>query len=142
MDNESIVYGCIKDGASDHDRARRSINRNAVLSLPKADAWPFLCQEMFTVPSVQNGVTQTGCHTEVVHFGASYKAIEYEWNHWIKSFESLLKKMYWSSAVVHLETELSGVHSFYWETSEDFHHPDSSDLRVRCEWVREQGVLA
>ncbi len=140
MDQESIVYGCIKDGAAHVSLERRRINREAMLSLPRADAWPFLCQEMFNVPSVVPG--QGNYQTEVMHFGASYKAVEYEWNSWMTKFEELLKKMYWDSVVVHLETELSGVHSFYWETMSGCHEPDSTDMHVRCEWVREQGLMA
>ncbi len=78
-----------------------------------------------------------GFRTEVLHFGASYQGIEYEWQHWLSQFESLLAKMYWVSVVVHLETELSGVHSFCWESTGDYHHPGAAVTNVRCEWVHE-----
>ena len=119
MDQESIVYGCIKDGSPLLGNAERiRINREAMLSLPHADEWPFLYQE-------------------VMHFGASYKAVEYEWDQWIAQFESLLSKMYWVSATVHLETELSGTHTFTWESQSSYHKPGSGDMRVRCEWSHE-----
>ena len=54
MDQESIVYGCIKDiapGLGESERVR--VNREAMLALPRADEWPFLSQEMFSIPSVE-----------------------------------------------------------------------------------------
>ncbi len=136
MDQESIVYGCIKDASFfDMDSSRRRINRQAMLGLPKADEWPFLCQEMFAIPRIE--VEQGNYQTEVMHFGASYKAVEYEWEQWIQHFEELLSKMYWVSATVHLETELSGTHTFIWESNGNCHIPGSGDMQVRCEWSHE-----
>lgn len=79
--------------------------------------------------------------TQVIHFGMSYRAVEYEWEHWIAKFESLLKNMYWVNAVVHLETELSGFHTFVWDSADAYHTPSDAPLRVRCEWARE-GVIS
>lgn len=136
MDQESIVYGCIKDAADlEGDVQRRKANRAAMLALPKADDWPFLSQEMFALPNTR--VAGESYQTDVMHFGASYKAIEYEWEQWIAKFEELLGKMYWVSATVHLETELSGTHTFTWEASGSSHEPGSGDMQVRCEWSHE-----
>lgn len=136
MDQESIVYGCIKDAFRFKDESeRRLINRRAMLSLPKADEWPYLSREMFAIPSVQPGADLY--QTEVMHFGASYRAIEYEWSQWMEKFESLLETMYWVSAVVHLETELSGTHTFTWECQGDCHTPGMGINRVHCEWTQE-----
>ena len=139
MDQESIVYGCIKDTAfQEGDTLRRRINRKAMLSLPKADNWPFLSQEMFAIP--QQEVGQGNYQTEVMHFGASYKAVEYEWDQWVEKFEELLSEMYWVSATVHLETELSGTHTFSWESRVNAHVPGSGDMEVRCEWSHESRI--
>jgi len=136
MDQESIVYGCIKDIASpNHFSERIRINREAMLSLPHADQWPFISQEMFAIPQID--LPNANYHTEVMHFGASYRAVEYEWDQWIHQFEALLSRMYWVSATVHLETELSGTHTFTWETKGSFHQPGSTDIQVRCEWSHE-----
>jgi hypothetical protein len=138
MDQESIVYGCIKDMAPSLKlitTERTRTNREAMLSLPHADEWPFISQEMFSIPQLE--IMKNNYQTEVMHFGASYKAVEYEWDQWIAQFEALLSKMYWVSATVHLETELSGTHTFTWETNGSFHKPGSSDMRVRCEWSHE-----
>ncbi len=136
MDQESIVYGCIKNSTYDFgDKEHRRRNREAMLSLPKADEWPFLSQEMFSIPSIENGFDNY--QTDVMHFGASYKAVEYEWDQWMAKFEDLLSRMYWVSATVHLETELSGTHTFIWESNGNCHVPGSGDMQIRCEWSHE-----
>ena len=134
MDQESIVYGCIKDDLLSTDSGRRKTNRDAMLALPESDQWNFITRNMFSVPNFD---LIKGYQTEIMHFGASYRAVEYEWEGWIKEFEHLLSKMYWMSAVVHLETELSGAHTFYWEARDSYHAPGSKDMNVRCEWQQD-----
>lgn len=141
MDCESIVYGCIKDSILAEKQSERiQINRNAMLSLPKAEEWPFLCQEMFSIPDPKS--QPNNYQTDVMHFGASYRAVEYEWNQWLEQFENLLSRMYWVSATVHLETELSGIHTFTWECKHDYHEPGSGDIFVQCEWSHENYLRA
>ena len=140
MESESIVYGCIRDWPSDNpaqNRLRRQINRQMLDGLPAGEAWPFLGREMFACcQQPGEGLYQT----QVIHFGASYRAVEYEWNLWVEQFEALLKRLYWASAVVHLETELSGTHTFRWESDNGGHSPWEGELRMRCAWEREGGV--
>lgn len=137
MTQESIVYGCIKDLSVEKiDADRRRRNRDAMLSLPNADEWPYLCKEMFSLPRVEmNGDRYL---TEVIHFGASYQAIEYEWSEWMKRFEKLLEEMYWVSAVVHLETELTGVHTFTWLSKRNSHEPGAGKNSIHCEWTQDK----
>ena len=137
MDQESIVYGVIRDVASnDWQFLQRSrlVNCDALLGLTDIDTFPYLTTSMFSIPSeeLEQGTYQTQC----IHFAASYQAVEYHWEQWIAKFESLLKRMYWVSATVHLETELSGNHTFHWD-SPGSHHAPSDDLTVRCEWEHE-----
>jgi hypothetical protein len=140
VESESIVYGCIRDWPSDspaQTRLRRQINRQMLDGLPAGEAWPFLGREMFACcQQPGEGLYQT----QVIHFGASYRAVEYEWNLWVEQFEALLKRLYWASAVVHLETELSGTHTFRWESDNGGHSPWEGELRMRCAWEREGGV--
>lgn len=140
MESESIVYGCIRDWPSDDPelrRLRRETNHGVLAELPAGDLWPFLGREMFSFCEAPGaGLYQT----QVIHFGASYGAIEYEWNLWIEAFEALLKRLYWASAVVHLDTELNGMHTFRWESDSGFHSPQEGGIRVRCAWERE-GML-
>lgn len=138
-DQESIVYGIIRHipGADPFSaRMQRRANWFAVQALPQSvdDEWSLLCRDMFAMPG-EDVFTGT-YHTQIIHFAASYKAVEYEWENWLKQFEALLKTMYWMSASVHLETELSGKHTFNWH-SERGHTPADSELRMSCEWERE-----
>lgn len=141
MDQESIVYGIIKDVAMSPEtdaQKRRMVNSSSLLDLPQTfDALsPFLCGDMFTLPGMD--IFSGTYHTQVIHFAASYRAVEYEWEVWMQKFEELLGQMYWVSATVHLETELSGKHTFHWEpTGRGCHVPNSGDIRVKCEWERE-----
>ena len=131
--SESVVYGCIKNIVV--DETGRDHNRNAMQQLPSAESWSLVNREMFSLPGQQP--MDTDMMTEVVHFGASYQGVEHEWNYWLEQFESLLRKMYWVSATVHLETEMSGLHSFVFATDGEAHRPEQSDIRIRCEWVKE-----
>lgn len=139
MNQESVVYGCIKDMLlshnSDENRLHRQRNQQVMMSLPSIEDWPLLSREMFAMPVAVSELDET--HTDVMHFGTSYKGVEYEWEQWIAKFESMLKDMYWVSATVHLETELNGRHTFTWEADGSFHEPNDLDLAVRCEWSRE-----
>jgi hypothetical protein len=140
VESESIVYGCIRDCPSDspaESRLRREINRQVLADLPTGDAWSLLGREMFTCGELPG---EHLYQTQVIHFGASYRSVEYEWSLWIKQFEALLKRLYWASAVVHLETELNGTHTFRWESDNGFHSPQEGELRVRCAWEREGGL--
>ncbi|MGB1221756.1 MAG: hypothetical protein ACPG43_09460, partial [Alcanivoracaceae bacterium] len=121
----------------DPDARRQSCEHNAraLAALPDADGWPFLCREMFSVPG--DDVLTGQYQTQVIHFGMSYRAVEYEWEHWLAKFEALLKDMYWVTAVVHLETEFAGHHTFVWDSAETCHEPSDQPLHVRCEWARE-----
>ena len=139
MDQESIVYGCIKDLPFAQDQYQhRDANRVAISSLPAANEWPLICREMFSLPTAN--LNAGHYQTEVLHFGASYKAIEYEWEQWIIDFETLLQKMYWVSVNVHLETELSGIHTFTWNSLTDSHQPGSRDMQIHCEWSQETAL--
>lgn len=138
FDQESIVYGCIKDYVDDTSSGlRHRTNREAILTLPSSDAWPYLSQDMFSMPQTSH-LDETTYMTQIMHFGASYKAVEYEWNEWLSKFETLLSKMYWASAVVHLETELTGTHTFVWTSSTGGHVPGNGSSDIHCEWLLEK----
>lgn len=137
MDQETLVYGVIRDVPSNDTRFllnSRLVNCDAILSLTDLDSFPYLTTSMFSIPTEE--LEQGTYHTQVIHFAASYQAVEYHWEAWIAKFEHLLKQMYWVSATVHLETELSGNHTFQWDSPGAYHAP-SDDLSVHCEWEHE-----
>ena len=138
MSQESVVYGCITDMPLLQDEGERDThrqtNRDSLMSLPSVEDWPLISREMFAMPAQNLDETS---HTDVVHFGSSYKGVEYEWQQWIATFEELLKGMYWVSATVHLETAYKGTHTFTWEAEDTVHEPSDAPLSVRCEWSRE-----
>jgi hypothetical protein len=134
---ESVVYGCIKHITASDGLEHKHSNRRALLGLPSVESWSLVNREMFALPELDCSNIETS--TQVMHFGASYQGVEYEWKYWLEQFENLLRKMYWVSATVHLETELSGLHSFLFETCGNLHVPHQSEFNVRCEWARDSG---
>lgn len=139
-DQESIVYGVIRDipnGGELEEYRRRRINWTAIQELPSSvdDEWPFLTREMFSMPGPD--VYSGNYHTQLIHFAASYNSIECEWERWISRFEAMLRSMHWSSATVHLETELAGKHTFSWESTGSSHDPRNRELQMVCDWERE-----
>ncbi|MBX2809410.1 MAG: hypothetical protein KTR20_12350 [Cellvibrionaceae bacterium] len=141
-DQESVVYGYIKGGsaiAPSELSTHIATNKKAIGALPSSEHWPLLVRDMFAVPRLQTQANSGIAH--VMHFGMSYCGIEYEWPRWLKTFESLLQQMYWQSAVVHLQTELSGIHTFLWESIDPVHQPGSGSFHARCEWHHELGLV-
>ena len=133
--SESVVYGCIKNIAVERGVEHRQNNRAAILELPSAESWSLVNRDMFALPERQ--CANLHLTTDVMHFGASYQGVEHDWKYWLEQFENLLRKMYWVSATVHLETELSGLHSFVFEADGAAHRPNESAINIRCEWARE-----
>lgn len=141
MNDESVVYGYIKNASAltAEDRfVSYSANRRALTHLPTLDSSSFLSREIFSTPPIIN--YDDSLQSSVIHFGSAYKGIEYEWGLWIATFEKLLQKMYWDLVVVHLETELSGVHTFTWDSGGSVHMPSDNPLNIRCEWQHEMGL--
>ncbi len=142
MEQESLVYGVIRSVATNNrleDLHYRQANRNAVLALGTTDEFPYLTLDMFNLPAAHE--MQGTYITPVIQFAASYRAVEYEWRRWLEKFEGLLGHMYWRSATVYLETELSGKHVFSWESRGDFHQPGNAVMQVNCEWEHELGLF-
>ncbi len=139
MESESIVYGCIRDYSLaniDEQHKRSMTNLQAIQALPEADGWELFHRDLFGCARLESLAPQS----QVIHFGSSYRSIEYEWSAWVQQFENLLKKMYWASAVVHLETETNGTHTFRWDAESCDHQPSAEALQVRCVWERDSGL--
>lgn len=122
MGNESVVYGAIVGSRwhiSDSQRLQR-LNQQVIASLPETDDWPFLTRPMFALAGTQ---PQTGTYrSQPIFFGATFKAVEWEWDAWLAKFESLLMRLFWDAAYLHLRTEGTVGDYDYTYRAE---HPDS-----------------
>ena len=140
-DKETTVYGFIRDAVvvspQSNTQERLMTNRNVLLALPAFGACTLLYRDMFSIPS--SSVNAGGFYSTLMHFGAPYESVEYEWEHWLEAFEEILQQMYWVSAVVHLETPVSGTHTYVWESTKGFHCPHSGEFEMRCEWTKDKG---
>ena len=137
-DNESIVYGLIQDVApAEEDRRERLMhNRDVIARLPDHLGSPIIARDMFSLPAAESlGFSYM---SQVIHFGASYRALEYEWDAWMNAFETVLRQLYWVNATVHLRTELAGNHAFHWSSAGS--HRPNADFNMRCEWDSEKFV--
>lgn len=114
MGHESVVYGCIVGaGWKIHDRDRlHRMNATVIRSLPPDDEWPFLTRAMFTCAE-GGGVSQGVYKSLPLHFGATLKAVEWEWEEWLTKFERLLGQLFWTEAFLHLRTEATVGHHDY-----------------------------
>jgi hypothetical protein len=111
MGHQSLVYGVIEVFSCNSEVDR--INRKALEELPENDAvWPYLLRSMFNATFNEKLNVQYGF--QVIHFGASYKEIEYDWDDWLRKFEMLLSSICGVSAIVHLHTEQNGKHTYEW----------------------------
>lgn len=114
MGHISIVYGNIIGATwrtEDYHKLQR-LNKNIIDNLPMTDdKFPWITKNMFLVPDPDKDKMY---RDQVIVFGASYKSVEHEWDEWLEKFEFILKQLYWSSATIHLDTELVGTHLYEW----------------------------
>lgn len=101
IDNDRLLY--------------HKLNKITIEQLPVEDEFPQLTRQMFNIPAMDfnDGLYKN----QIVVFGASYKEVENNWYDWIYKFEKLLKNLYWTEAVVHLETELNGNRIYRWKNN-------------------------
>src|SRR5437879_1072813 len=98
MGHESTVYGVIIGAtykSTDYRRLQR-LNRQVIDALPETDDWPFLTRGMFSINGERPEDGTYRCHT--IHFAATFKSIEWEWEEWLTKFENLLSKLFWFEA--------------------------------------------
>ena len=114
MSQQSIVYGYIQGAEWMHSDLRRlhRLNRQVIGALPENDTFPYLTRAMFSIPGDEP--PQGTYHSQVIHFAASMKEPELHWKAWLEKFESLLRRLYWFNAVVHLRAEVLGDVDYEW----------------------------
>jgi hypothetical protein len=114
MGHTSVVYGVILGAPlgfnADRDLLHRS-NVRAVGALPERDDWPFLVRSMF---SVVDGPYKR----QAIHFGATFKEVEWSWESWLEKLERLLATLFWDEVRLHLVTEYAGDWSYRYGLAE------------------------
>ena len=114
MSQQSIIYGFIQGAewmSSDFKKLHR-LNRQVIEALPETDTFPFLTRGMFSVPGDEPH--QGTFRSQIIHFGASMKEVEFEWRKFLEKFEALLRKLFWFKAVMNLHSEIAGEERYEW----------------------------
>ena len=115
MGQVSVVYGVILGlewKIADRGYLQR-LNQTAIEQLPKTDDWPFLTRSLF---SIAGDTPETGHYRrQCIHFGASFKGLEWEWDRWLVKFESLLSQLFWDEVLLHLYTEAVGHYDYQYK---------------------------
>ncbi|HVL16268.1 MAG TPA: hypothetical protein VM529_27090 [Gemmata sp.] len=116
MGMETVLLGYIAEPWVARDVARsrlfRQSNRRVLAGLPDSDEWPPLIRGLFAWTEADS--LRGGYRGSVIHFGGRFKSIEQEWDQWLTKYEAVLRRLYWESSVVHLDTEASGSFRFDW----------------------------
>jgi hypothetical protein len=115
--HEAIISGRI-EGASwrvgEQFIRTHDLNREALATLPEDDDWPWVVRGIFALPAPY---PQGTYRSQVIHFGLSIKDEPTDrsiWNVWLVKFEAVLRRLYWWSATVLLETEFEPPRLFEW----------------------------
>jgi hypothetical protein len=125
MGCDAIIYGRIvtpyltwppeKDG-----RLLQSRNSQVIAALPAEDQSPSpLARGMFALPTWNGGLGID----QVIPFGGSLEDDPMSrdwWDIWLSKFESLLRRLYWKSVVLHMESRFAfnGRRVFQWLPTE------------------------
>jgi hypothetical protein len=114
MTEQSIIYGYIQgaEWMSSDPRKLHRLNRQIIENLPVKDTFPYLTRSMFSIPG--DDIEQGTFRSQIIHFAASMREAESQWRVWLEKFESLLKKLYWFNAMVHLRAEVMGDYEYEW----------------------------
>jgi len=102
-------------------------NRAAIRALPQKDPQTFIRRAMFTVPPhgpgppyrAGQGVLAPHYEHLPIHFAANYKEMLLLPASWVREFEQLLSKLFWSNAVVY--SEFTGIR-YRWQPVREFRY--------------------
>ena len=120
MGHEVIVYGMIDGatGSGENFGFLQERNSEVILQLPDDDEWPCLVRGQFALPAPW---PQGRYLSQIIHFGLSLKDdpdSETFSDLWLTKFEGLLRRLYWWSAVVHIEREMFLDRTYTWAVTE------------------------
>ena len=117
MGHEAIIYGAIvgsryKTGSE--FRLLQDRNTAVIKELPADNDWPWVDKDVFALP----GAYPTGAYrSQIIHVGLSIKEDppESTWfDVWLLKFEAVLKKLYWDSARLHIESDFYPRREILW----------------------------
>ncbi|WP_298903463.1 hypothetical protein [uncultured Psychroserpens sp.] len=92
-------------------------NHEVIKQLNKADEWPPLSYEMFSIThNSSHEIPRANLEYSgrIIHFGANLKSVEYELDEWIAKYEKLLSELIWLESKVHFQTEYSELQTLSW----------------------------
>jgi hypothetical protein len=141
MSHETILYGYIESATytSEEYRKYQKLNLQIIKRLPDEDEYPYLSRHMFSAPPAN--YYRGTFRVQIIHFGGSMKGLEWEQvDVWVDKFESLLKRLYWFSAVAHIEPEIDLSYKYSWlpkNAPVDVHAKHGKLIPV-TEWSREK----
>ena len=141
MGMHTVIYGYIEEMDFWRDPVRKRLRKHnsaIIKTLPAADSWPPLSREMFAISN--NYKNHPGPNFEywgrIIHFGANLKSVEQQWGEWKNKFESLLTRLYFMEARVHVQAEYMELETSTWRV--DFSkyevlHDESNPRPIRLE---------
>ena len=143
MGHKSIIFGYIEGSPywTDYPKAFKILqehNAKIILGLPEEDSYPAISRGMFCTPNLQNRTLVY--RSQIIHFGSSIKSIEFsDIPEWIDKFESLLKRLFWYEAEVHIKTDIRGDLRLLWEADDSIHSSyHKGDPQPTTNWRRSQ----
>lgn len=140
MSHEAIIYGAIV-GASYRIGKKYQLlqdyNAAIIRRLPTEDDYPWLIRSAFALPG---RYPQGTFRRQIIHFGLSLKDDSSDpklWDVWFEKFETILRRLYWFSAKVHLQTDFKPDVTFiYLPTDESLAGLHADQPRPIAEWQR------
>lgn len=105
-----MVYGVIVGAsyrAGEHYAKLQIRNEHTIRSLKRDEDWPWVDLSIFSLP----GPYPLGTYRrQIIHFGLSIKddpndELESWWNTWLEKFEDVLRRLFWTSARLHIERD-------------------------------------
>lgn len=135
------IYGYIETPWGVLHKGLRRHNIRVLGRLPRADEWPPLIRPMFgiTGPTAREGAHER----DLVHYGVTLKGMDHDdAMKWIAKFESLLSRLYWLEAVMHIKW-IFGDRAFRW-TADEKQVRDvllNESLRTMDRWAFDDGGL-
>ncbi len=115
-------------------------NRAVIAALPQ-DAplgepvlFPQITRSFFCIAGRENRF-----RSQIIHFGGSYHALEYDWEQWLLNFEAILRRLYWLSALLHMEGDVAGGGYEWFATEQAMEQMLSDEPQPITEWEFEGG---